>query len=232
MQRKEPTPSAKCDVSVDQATEFLSDYYSNKVFDLLELPGGKHSRAFSYEHSSQYFIVRFNTEDRCFLKDKYVCEHYSKQILVPKIIELGLYREGIYFCISEKVTGETARDQYNIKDFSSIPLLFGAIEEIAKISPPGKGYGYLDLDCNAKYASSLEYLNSVYHSKDLFDWEEIFKITFVDKDFTDYVSKKLVQYARYSSEQRELLHGDFGADNVFIKDGADSGSCIARILQR
>jgi aminoglycoside phosphotransferase (APT) family kinase protein len=29
-------------------------------------------------------------------------------------------------------------------------------------------------------------------------------------------------FARYSTEQRELLHGDFGADNVFVKDGAVS----------
>lgn len=222
MQRKEPTPSAKREITTKEASTFLSEHYPSEATSLKELMGGKHSKAFSYEHSGQGLIIRFNTEDRGFLKDKYAFEHFGKNIPIPKVVEIGTYKD-LYYCITEEISGETARDQYNKKDFSSLPLLFGAVEEIGKIELAGTGYGYVDLNGNAPYPSSSEYIRSVYGSKDLFDWNEIFRISFVDKNFTDYVAERMEHFAQFATEQRELLHGDFGADNIFIKDNAVSG---------
>jgi hygromycin-B 4-O-kinase len=222
MQRKEPTPSAKREITIDEASRFLYEYYSSEVTSLKELVGGKHSKAFSYEHSGPDLIIRFNTEDRGFLKDKYAFEHFGKRISIPKIIEIDAYRD-LYYCITEKLSGETARDQYKKENFSSLPLLYGTVEEIGMIEITGMGYGYLDLNGNVPYQSSSDYIKSVYHSKDLFDWDNIFQIPFVNKNFTDYVAERMDHFAKFSTEQRELLHGDFGADNVFIKDNAVSG---------
>ncbi len=221
-QRSEPTPSAKREISMIEALSFLSKYYSSEVSNLKELAGGKHSKAFSYEYAGQGLIVRFNTEDRGFLKDKYAFEHFGKNIPIPKVIEIGTHKD-LSYCITEKIPGETARDQYNKNDFSSLPLLLGAVEEIGKIKINGTGYGYLDLNSNAPYKSSSEYMYSVYHSNDLFDWHKIFQIPFVDKNFTDHVAERMEHFAQFATDQRELLHGDFGADNVFIKNNAVSG---------
>lgn len=222
MQRKEPAPSAKREITTEEASVFLYGRYSSGVTNLKGLVGGKHSKAFSYENSGQDLIIRFNIEDRGFLKDKYAFEHFGRSIPIPKVIEVGLYKD-LHYCITEKITGETARDHYNRNDFRSLPLLFGSVEEIGKIKLAGTGYGYMDLDGNAPYKSSSNYICSVYGSKDLFDWNEIWNISFVDKKFTDYVAERMEHFAQFTTEQRELLHGDFGADNVFIKDGAVSG---------
>jgi hygromycin-B 4-O-kinase len=222
MQRKEPTPSAKREITIDEASRFLSGHYPSPVTNLKELMGGKHSKAFSYKDFEQDLIIRFNIDDKGFLKDKYAFEHFNIQIPIPKIVEIGTYKD-LFYCITEKISGETARDQYNREDFSSLSLLFNAVEKISKIELGGIGYGYLDLNGNAPYQSSSDYIKSVYRSKDLFDWNKIFQIPFVNKNFTDYVAKKMEYFAQFTTEQRELLHGDFGADNVFIKDNTVSG---------
>jgi len=222
MQRKEPSPSAKHELTIEDASKFLVEHYSSQITGLEELTGGKHSKAFSYERTGQGLIVRFNVEDGGFFKDKYAFEHFGKNIPIPKVIEIGTYKD-LTYCITEKISGETARYQYNKNNFSSLPLLYGAVEEISKISSDGTGYGYLDLNGNAPYQSSSEYVRRVYGSNDIFDWNEIWKIPFVDKDFTDYVAEKLGHFAQFTTTQRELLHGDFGADNVFVKDNKVSG---------
>ncbi len=222
MQRKEPTPLAKREITPEEASSFLSEHYSSQVKNLKELMGGKHSKAFSYEYSQQALIIRFSTDNGGFLKDKYAFEHFSKYIKIPKIIEIGTYTD-LYYCITEKISGETARDQYNKADYSSLALLYDTVEEIAKIELAGTGYGYLDLNGNAPYQSSDDYIRSVYSSKDLFDWDKIFQMPFVNKTLIDYVAQKMEHFAQFSVKQRELLHGDFGADNVFIKDNFVSG---------
>jgi len=222
MQRKEPTPSAKREITQEQASEFLSVYYPSPITNLKELMGGKHSKAFSYEYSEKGLIIRFNTDNKGFLKDKYAYEHFGKYIPIAKVIEISTYKD-LFYCITEKISGETARDQYNKENFSSLPLLYSSVEEISKIEAIGTGYGYLDLNGNAPYLSSSDYIKSVYRSKDLFDWGEIFQISFVNKNFTDYVAERMEHFAQFATEKRELLHGDFGADNVFIKDNTVSG---------
>ena len=221
-QRKEPTPSAKREVSIDEAFKFLRGYYPTGVGHVKELNGGKHSKAFSYEYGEQSFIVRFSTENRGFLKDKYAFEHFGNQIRIPQVVNIGVYKD-IHYCITQKIQGETVRDQYKKDNFNSLSLLYDTVEKISKVTIVGTGYGYLDLNGNAPYQSSLEYIRSVYGSTDLFDWTEIHRLPFVEKDFTNYVAKKMEHFAQFTTEQRELLHGDFGADNVFVKDNVVSG---------
>ena len=216
--RKEPIPLAKQEITLDEASSFLFNHYQSSVTKLEALKGGKHSKAFSYNYSGVDFIIRFNPDDNGFKKDN----HLSTNVPIPEVLEIGTYKD-LFYCITRKIIGETARDQYNREDFSSLSLLYNAVENIAKVKIAGTGYGYVDINGNAPYKSSLEYINDVYHSNSLFDWQKIFKIAFVDKDFTDYVAGRMEYFARFATEDRELLHGDFGADNVFVNNGAISG---------
>jgi len=222
MQNKEPSPRAKPQIDIEESYDFLAGFYSSEISDLKELTGGKHSKAFSYKNLGKDFVIRFSTEDRGFLKDKRAYELFGNTIPIPKIIEINTYKD-LHYCISQKISGETVRDQYNRNDFDSIPLLLDTTHKISSIEIDGSGYGYLDPDGNAPYESSSEYIQSVYNSKDLFDWEKIFEIEFVDKNFTDYVAEMMIHFAQFGTEKRELLHGDFGADNVFVKDDKVSG---------
>lgn len=218
----QPTPPAKRDISIEEAVGFLSQHYTQPIKQVEALKGGKHSKAFSYENNDRRLIIRFNKEDRGFLKDKYASELFGDTLPIPKIIEIGTYND-LHFCITEKALGETVRDQYNRSDFTSLPLLFDAVEKIARNTISGTGYGYLDLNGNALYSSHLEYINAAYNSADIFNWDHIFDIPFVDRHFTDYVADKMKNFSQYATKIREPLHGDFGADNVFVKDGSISG---------
>ncbi len=221
-QRKEPTPIAKYDIDIGESRDFLSKRYGHSIEEIEELGGGKHSKAFSYKNSGTSLVIRFNAEDRGFQKDRHASELFGNELPIPKVLEIGKYKN-LYFCITEKVIGETVRDQYNRNDFSSLPLLFDAIEQISRKAIAGVGYGYLDLTNNAPYGSHLDYIDAVYGSKDIFDWDKIFLLPFVDKSFTDYVASRLKHFSKYATQKRELLHGDFGADNVFVDKNSISG---------
>jgi hygromycin-B 4-O-kinase len=221
---KQPSPPAKCDIEKEAASDFLLGYYSNEISELKELDKGKHSRAFSYEQNGQGLVVRFNTENTGFVKDKFAYEHFNtEETPIPEILDTGIYQNGIYYCITKKVVGETGRDQYKREDFSSLPLQYATIESISRIKPPGKGFGYLDAYGNAPLNSSLEYMQSLYRTEVVFDWNKVFEIPFVERNFTDYVAERMEHFAQFGITEQELLHGDFGSDNIFIKDVKVSG---------
>lgn len=216
--------SNKFFIATEEVSDFLQKYYSSEITDLTELHAGKHSHAFSYSHQEQEYVIRFNISDHGFLKDKYAYENFSTtEICIPKILDIGSYKDESYFCISEKLDGETVRQQYNREEYSSIHMQYDMIEAIAKVQVGGTRYGEMDEEGNAPFGSSLEYIDAVYRSHTFFNWQAIFALPFVDKTFTDYVAERMEYYAKFGTHEQELMHGDFGNENVFIKDGNITG---------
>jgi thiamine kinase-like enzyme len=76
---------------------------------------------------------------------------------------------------------------------------------------------------NTRFNLFQEYLESMYNSNDIVDWEKLKSLPFFDQDFLDHLIKKVEALVKYSDNTRELSHGDFGNDNLFIKDGKISG---------
>ena len=213
-------------VKIEDLDYFLNNYYGEKITDLKYLSKGKHSEAFLYILNEKEYVVRFNKNNRGFLKDKYAFENFSANgIIIPKIYEIGRYREGIYFCISEKISGEIVKDQYSRADFSSLSTQFQMIENIRGISMPNehKGFGEWEPDNSLPYRSLSEYIQSLYNTKDFFDWDKLSKLAYFDKSFTDYLSEKINHFAQYTNNERVLMHGDFGNDNLFIEDAVITG---------
>ncbi len=212
-------------VSIQKVAEFLQSYHAGAVANLYELSSGKHSEAFSYSANEKECVVRFNESQRGFLKDAYAYEHFSSlEIIIPKIHGSGTYKEGIFYSLSEKIFGESVRDKYNQGDFSSLYLQFETIERIKNISiEESTGFGEWGLNINAPYKTMTDFIQSLYHSQNFFNWNELYRIEFFDKSFTDYLDERISHSLQFLDDERALMHGDFGGENLFIKNGAVSG---------
>lgn len=205
---------------------FLENHHNQSVNNLQKLSGGKHSEAFSYTHDNRDYVIRFNVSDRGFRKDQYVYQNFSGNgVVISEIYALGTFCIGIYYCISEKVHGETARQEYMKGDYRSLPLQFEMIEKIKGIKIPTEyaGFGEWEPDNFELNSSFLNYVQSIYTTKNLVDWNELSKLPYFNRDFTDYLFEKLNYYIQYSPDIRELLHGDFGNENLFLNNRKISG---------
>jgi hygromycin-B 4-O-kinase len=213
-------------ISDIEVQKFLNEHHNKTVIELTYLTGGKHSEAFSYTVDSKNYVVRFNEKDRGFLKDRYAYEHFSKDILpIPQVYDIGKYKDGVYYCISEKVIGETVRAQYNAEDFSSLFVQFEMIEKIkeVRIDKENAGFGEWDNGEAFKFSTLSEYIRSVYESKDMIEWENIKLLPYFEQDFVNYLIEKVEHYLPYSNDVHELVHGDFGGENLFVYNSNVSG---------
>lgn len=213
-------------VTVGDVQLFLESFVNGKVVDLHSLSGGKHSEAFSYTHDRVAHVIRFNTSNRGFLKDVYAYEHFSNDVVVmPKIYEVGKYNECIFYCISEKIEGETPKEQYKRGDFSSLKSQFEMIEQIAALDIPKEytGFDEFEMGKETRFATFADYLKSMYISNDIVDWNELRLLSYFDQEFLQYLISKIEELVAYSGNAREVTHGDFGNDNLFIQDGKISG---------
>jgi aminoglycoside phosphotransferase (APT) family kinase protein len=206
---------------------FLASYYNQAPTDVKELYGGKHSTAYSYALNTHEYVIRINENKDGFLKDEFAYRNFSGQgILIPRVHTTGYYNNELFFCISDKVTGETVRDQYKKEDFTSLQLQFDTIEKIrgSKGALPLRGFGEWSVtDGVGRYSTLSDYIQSTYHSKDIFDWDELFKIPYVDKKFTDYLDQKIQECIVYADTRPALMHGDFGNDNLFLIGNTATG---------
>lgn len=213
-------------VTIEEAMQFLVGFYHKQVSNVEELSGGKHSWAFSYACSDKNYVVRFNTDDRGFLKDQYVWQLFcNKDVPIPQVYSVGIMKNNIYYCISEKILGETIKQQYSVGDYSSLPVQFETIEKIKDIGIPAKHFGFGEWEPSGAglEPSFNEYVKSIYSTKKLVDWDELGRLPYFDRGFVDYLIEKMNYYIQYSPNVRELLHGDFGNDNLFINSNKISG---------
>ncbi len=220
MYKKEDLPT------IDDVNFFLEKYYVQKVEELTFLSGGKHSLAFGYTVDSAKYVIRFNQSDRGFLKDKYAYENFNtNEVTVPKVFSIGGYAEDVYYCISELMVGTTPKDQYKQGDFSSLPLQFEMIEKIKDFKIPEEydGYDELEIDGATRFTTHIDYMMDIYVSNDKFDWNKLKTLPFFDQSFVEYLVSKVKEFSKYSENIREVVHGDFGNENMFIKDEKVTG---------
>lgn len=202
--------------------EFLTTFYGAPVSEFVPLSGGKHSYAFSYVDDSKPYVIRLNTTDAGFIKDEFAALHFgSNAIPVPKIVHLGVFDENYQYCISEKVPGATVRAGYNRKEYDSLTTQFEMIERISAIPIPdtftGIGRwettGAIPTKSLAEHVAQLD--SKLYES----NHETLVQIPYFDSKFVDVVRKKLASTIQYSEGIREIVHADFGNENVFMADG-------------
>lgn len=207
--------------SESQIMRILSGVHEGKNSQLITLDTGKHSQAYSYVHDDLRYVLRLSTNDTGFKKDEYAHKYFQKGgVRIPRIVALGELDISQYYCISEAIEGDSVRDQYNQNDYSSFTRQFETIEQIRSIAPPSENFGTLSPEGDADLLSLRDHVESEYAKH---NWDEYEKLEYFDRSWLEDIRSSLHNQLSYSSGVHDLVHGDFGNHNVFIRNGEVAG---------
>lgn len=200
---------------------FLAQELHGEVSNLKYIHGGESSQAFSFEVNGQELVIRINDRNPDgFQKDEYAFKHFSSvSIPVPEVIKIG-HINGYYYCTSKKASGRTVGDFSEVERLKILPAILSVADKIHEISVSDKaGYGKWNNDGIGIKNSWKESILCV----DEYVWgtdnnPNYFATTFLDQNLWERAYNKMEELLKYCPEDRYLVHGDLGFDNV-MSDG-------------
>lgn len=200
----------------EKILSFLKGEFSD-VSEFRHIEGGEGSQAYSFDAGGKQYIVRVNKHNpRGFKKDEYAYSHYaSPKLPIPRIQKIG-ETDGLYFCISERVPGKILNEFSREERERMLPEMFSVLDVIhaADISE-SEGYGKWDETGKAESAGWKEHLMNVdMYAKGGGGMPSLFDTTFLEQDFWDIAYGVFVGLVQHCPEERSLIHGDYGFNNV------------------
>lgn len=188
--------------------------FDTTIENLKQIIEGEESQAFSFT-SEQYgqCIIRINRESFGFKKDKLAWKSFSHALPVPKVLKIDKY-ENAFFCISELIYGQTVQDL----DSPNLENLCEAInktwETLKKEGETLSGNGPLNLKNEGEHESWNDYLKEILKDERWVKIKDKCGKKFSEELFLKI--EKLIQ--KCPNNISELIHGDFGANNL-LSDG-------------
>ncbi len=206
-------------VSNQTVKKLLKDNIDDEFSDLLTLKGGERSQAFSFSTYKGSFVLRIAKEHRDdFEKDSYAYNNFaSHYIPIPKILRIGKF-SNYKFAISEKLGGKMLVEFADDEVTKLLPSITTSLDSIHNSRTDiGNKYGVWDKDGLAKQNSWEEVILEYFNEKNK-NWNEEFGNTFYDRTFFNNLYSKAERLTKYVPNRHDLLHGDYGFDNV-LSDG-------------
>lgn len=176
---------------------------------------GQESQAFRFQDRGRECVVRVNNRAAGFHKDQWAATRIDPSVPVPEVVHIGQIDDDHHFCVSERHTGTIVQDSdtetlHSLRDPVATTLERIAATDVSDID----GYGDFDpLAGKAKFGGWPEYVrHSTRH-----DWGEY--TTAIDADDAARLSRWLVDRSAGLPDVHQLVHGDFGGDNVLVEPG-------------
>jgi hygromycin-B 4-O-kinase len=187
---------------------------------LERLTEGMESQAFRFRIDGDWLVLRINPSLRGFRKDEWAARHVSENVPVPQVVTMGMTEGNQAYCISEWLPGQTLED-LSVEDVSAlIPELLRLWRNIGATDVSGiDGFGDFDPEGHGAADTWRQVLEKTLHDarRDLCG-----KTALGLQD----TSELLLLYERLIAscgEQRGLIHGDFGSNNVLTGQGRITG---------
>jgi hygromycin-B 4-O-kinase len=202
---------------------FLHRHLGAPVADVRRLRGGEICTAFAYAVAGERYVVRFGADAGGFLHDRHAHEQFApSSIPIPRIHETGRFGEYAY-AISPQAPGSTIWHLPVEAQEAVVPALIEMLDCIHQIDISGTtGYGYVDNAGVGQYARWVDYLRSIAEEDpgDFYGrWHRLFDESFLERAIYERLLEQMGALLQYCPEERSLVHGDFGFDNVIVEDG-------------
>jgi hygromycin-B 4-O-kinase len=213
--------TVKTKIDQELVLSFLEKYFSEQVSDLIYIKGGEGSQAFSFSVTNKPYVIRVNSRNYSFLKDQFAVKYFQSELVpIPKIVEVGMLNDKYHYALSERVPGKRL-DEFSEEEQAVIrPQLFETLEAIhATDISFSTGYGHWNENGIAPRSAWKEVivgLDGYATGKE--GRPNFFETTFLEKEVWDKVYGEIVKLVPFISEERHLLHGDYGFDNM-LSDG-------------
>lgn len=208
----------KTHIESTKVRDFLKENISPTISNLKTLEGGEMSCPFSFTADGVEYVMRIDSHNRSYQKDAYAWKHFaSKELPIPEMVRLGIFDDKHYFAITKKAEGNILNLLNKEETLKIIPSLIITIEAIHAIDvSQTEGYGYWDSEGKATYNTWKEYLLSI--NENIEEWKKKNSRKYFDQAIMERIYNAMLPLVAYISEEKHLLHGDYGFSNV-VTDG-------------
>lgn len=206
-------------VDLTALRSILSEQFSSPVSELSPIGSGMFSEAFRCALGPRELVVRVSGTRKGFDKDQYAYEHFSsKTVPIPELLATGRIDDA-YYAVSPRAPGERLDSLPRLARERLVPSMISALSAIAETPIDQAGYGYWDGRGQAKWQLWSAFLldrDPVTNTPDR-TWSEVLSHLFVDRALIREVFGRLEELVAYVPEERRLVHGDFGFDNLLAE---------------
>jgi hygromycin-B 4-O-kinase len=195
---------------------FLGDLLGEAPSSVDRLVEGLESQAFRFDVSEGAFVIRINPSLRGFEKDLWASSALGGHVPVPRVVTVGAPDDGLAYCISEWAPGTTLEHLPTAE-------VEGLTHEVANVWRAIAGTDVSSIDGFGDFGPAGD--------APARSWREVLTRTLVD-------ARRELRRARVSRlpdptraidayerlldrcpEERGLIHGDFGSNNVLAESG-------------
>lgn len=185
------------------------------VEDFAPITEGRQSQAFGCRRADRQLVVRVNRGTAGFHKDRWAANRLETVVPVPEVLHIGRIDDDHHFCVTERLPGTIVQDH----DETALQTLAGPVAAtlgaIAAVDV-GDIAGFGDFDPVTGTARCDSWAAHVGHSA-RHDWDEHAGALDVA------TARRLTDWLRAAAARlpdvHELVHGDFGGDNVLVESG-------------
>jgi hygromycin-B 4-O-kinase len=177
--------------------------------------GGEESQVFRFTSEDRKLILRLNSKPEGFEKDRFVFERFARPNLpIPKVFQIDEFEDHFY-CVSQEMPGRTLEDLDPEHISRLLAPTYEVWQAIANSDLAGiSGYGRFDSKGKTAFSTWRNFLVGILDTAK-HRWESV----------RPYANVKVVKqwadafYMLTAScpEERALVHGDFGSNNVLAE---------------
>ncbi len=213
----------KTKIDQEKVLQYLKDSFDDSIDSVEFITGGEGSQAFGFSTENGDFIIRVNVHSsNDFRKDAYAADHFStKDIPIPKIVEIGKIDDTYHFAISQRAHGATINMLSNEEYQKTLPDLLKILDGIHSTDiRHSSGYGKWEPNGTAPFETWKDFILAVGEHVNA---QDMFNTSFLEKEVWEKVFAQMKQLAELCLEERYLVHGDYGNNNATAQDGKVTG---------
>jgi hygromycin-B 4-O-kinase len=193
------------------------------VAGLAQLPHGEESVAYRFRSDACDLVLRVGPNADGFTKDAFAQHRFGRaELPIPRVLQIGQV-DTMSYCVSEYLPGATLQD---LAPEDLARVLTSTADALRAVSNSDTGalagFGPFDATGTGEYRSWREFLSSIAEPA-FYDWKSMAGV--VDRDQANRALECLLATLRHCPERRDLIHGDFGSNNVLT-----DGSVITGVL--
>ena len=218
-------PFTKPTIAEEAIHTLLRDQFGKDITQLASISIGHISQTYSFTVDDQSYIIRFSTMKELFEKDAYAYNSYaSASIPIPRIITIGQV-EDLAYAISEKLPGTMLNFMEDAAYRQIIPAVLEVLDAIHHVDvSKHQHFGYINSQGVATSSSWRSYLQNLaadeaHREKFAHYWQQLFQESMLEEEVFTRVYQKMLGLLDYCPEERYLVHGDYGFDNVLAYEG-------------
>lgn len=212
-------------VARDDVTRLLEGLFDEPIHALAAVEGGQVARTYAFRTGSDAYFLSINRRLGSNVEKLALIERLLRPtgIPVPPIVRRGQMGE-LHYVVTRRMPGAPAAELDRTGLEALAPSLMTTIDAIHTVDVRGSsGYGPAGDDGNGLYPSWRRYLEQVIGEEEEWDffgrWHVLFETTILERDVFERVYRRMTDLLSHCPEERRLIHGNIGYNNVLTQDG-------------